>query len=321
MALGRARCPDRSVNDLNQVAGAGRGRPQFLVGRDTRWSGPVVQAALSAGLAAEGSTWSTWVSSLLPPWPSVAATERLAGRGHFGLAQPLSGQRDQAVRRGGRKLRVADEERVEALMHNPAFPGAGRASPSELAGTGLGRLRPTRRPDPGTAVGRWRSSKAGSLEGIRLVIDRANGAARPLHPRSFPQPALTWSTSRGDARWDQYQRALWVDRPLDLAWAVRSQRADAGLAFDGDADRIIAVDETGTIIDGDRLLGLFAVDLHRRGRLVGDTVVVTVMTNLGFHLAMAEAGISVEQTPVGDRHVLEALEGHGWSLGASNPAI
>src|SRR4029077_6420056 len=103
--------------------------------------------------------------------------------------------------------------------------------------------------------------------------------------------------------------------PSGLAAAVLAHRADAGLAFDGDADRVIAVDGTGAVVDGDRLLGLFAVDLRRRGRLAEDTVVVTVMTNLGFHLAMADAGVTVYQTPVGDRHVLEALDDHGWSLG------
>jgi phosphoglucosamine mutase len=96
---------------------------------------------------------------------------------------------------------------------------------------------------------------------------------------------------------------------------VVAHRADAGLAFDGDADRVIAVDETGAVVDGDRLLALFAVDLRRRGRLAQGTVVVTVMTNLGFHLAMSAAGVAVHQTPVGDRHVLEALDEHAWSLG------
>jgi phosphoglucosamine mutase len=103
--------------------------------------------------------------------------------------------------------------------------------------------------------------------------------------------------------------------PSALAESVVGHGADAGLALDGDADRMIAVDGRGSIVDGDRLLGLFATDLRRRGRLAGDTVVVTVMTNLGFHLALADAGVAVHQTPVGDRHVLEALEGHGWSLG------
>jgi phosphoglucosamine mutase len=103
--------------------------------------------------------------------------------------------------------------------------------------------------------------------------------------------------------------------PSGLARAVVRHQADAGLALDGDADRVIAIDGTGTIVDGDRLLGLFATDLRRRGRLSGDTVVVTVMTNLGFHLAMARAGVAVHQTPVGDRYVLEALDEHHWSLG------
>ena len=92
-------------------------------------------------------------------------------------------------------------------------------------------------------------------------------------------------------------------------------RASVGLAFDGDADRVIAVDERGDLVDGDRLLALFALDLQSRGRLLGSTVVVTVMTNLGFHQKMSSAGIAVHQTPVGDRHVLAALESGGWSLG------
>jgi phosphoglucosamine mutase len=103
--------------------------------------------------------------------------------------------------------------------------------------------------------------------------------------------------------------------PSGLAAAVVARGADAGLAFDGDADRVIAVDGTGAVVDGDRLLALFATDLAARDRLRDRTVVVTVMTNLGFHLAMARAGIEVHQTPVGDRYVLEALDSHGWSLG------
>ena len=91
--------------------------------------------------------------------------------------------------------------------------------------------------------------------------------------------------------------------------------AQVGLAFDGDADRVLAVDETGRLVDGDHLIALFAIDLRARGRLAGDRVVVTVMTNLGFKLAMAEQGIEVVETPVGDRHVLEALERTGGSLG------
>jgi phosphoglucosamine mutase len=96
---------------------------------------------------------------------------------------------------------------------------------------------------------------------------------------------------------------------------VVAHRADVGLAFDGDADRVIAVDERGAVVDGDQLIALFALDLRARGRLAGNTVVVTVMTNLGFRQAMEGHGVEVQETSVGDRYVLEALDGGGWSLG------
>jgi phosphoglucosamine mutase len=103
--------------------------------------------------------------------------------------------------------------------------------------------------------------------------------------------------------------------PGSLGRAVIEGGADLGLAFDGDADRVVAVDHQGTLVDGDQLLALFATDLRARGRLSGHTVVVTVMTNLGFRLAMAADDIRMHETAVGDRHVLEALEEGGWSLG------
>lgn len=103
--------------------------------------------------------------------------------------------------------------------------------------------------------------------------------------------------------------------PEDLQAAVVASGADAGLAFDGDADRVLAVDHTGRLVDGDHLIAICAVDRKGRGALVDDTVVVTVMTNLGFRLAMEDHGITVVETAVGDRYVLEALEAGGWSLG------
>jgi phosphoglucosamine mutase len=103
--------------------------------------------------------------------------------------------------------------------------------------------------------------------------------------------------------------------PAGLQAAVVAHGADVGLAFDGDADRVIAVDEGGGIVDGDQLIALFALDLRARARLAGDTVVVTVMTNLGFRQAMESHGVDVRETNVGDRYVLEALNGGGWSLG------
>ncbi len=161
----------------------------------------------------------------------------------------------------------------------------------------------------------------GALEGrqldrVRVVIDCANGAAVSTAAEillAAGADVVDVLAASPDGR--NINAACGSTDPSRLGRAVVGRGAEAGLAFDGDADRVIAVDETGAVVDGDRLLGLFALDLQRRGRLAGDTVVVTVMTNLGFHLAMAEAGVQVHQTQVGDRYVLEALDEHGWSLG------
>jgi phosphoglucosamine mutase len=154
------------------------------------------------------------------------------------------------------------------------------------------------------------------LDAIRVVIDCANGAAVTTAAdilRGAGAEVVDVLGGSPDGR--NINAGCGSTDPRALAESVVRHGADAGLAFDGDADRVIAVDGNGAIVDGDRLLGLFAVDLRRRGVLAADTVVVTVMTNLGFHLAMADAGVHVHQTQVGDRHVLEALDEHGWSLG------
>jgi phosphoglucosamine mutase len=154
------------------------------------------------------------------------------------------------------------------------------------------------------------------LDGIRVVIDCANGAAVTTACDILTATGAEVVEALGSAPdGSNINAGCGSTDPSGLVSAVLRSGADAGLAFDGDADRVIAISGSGEVVDGDRLLGLFASDLRRRGRLAEDTVVVTVMTNLGFHLAMADAGVVVYQTPVGDRHVLEALDEHGWSLG------
>jgi phosphoglucosamine mutase len=147
-------------------------------------------------------------------------------------------------------------------------------------------------------------------------LDCANGAATTTAPDVFAgagADVVEVLAAGPDGR--NINAGCGSTDPSGLARAVVRHRADAGLAFDGDADRVIAVDGRGAVVDGDRLLALFALDLRARGRLADDTVVVTVMSNLGFHQAMAASGVTVHQTPVGDRHVLEALDANGWSLG------
>jgi phosphoglucosamine mutase len=209
---------------------------------------------------------------------------------------------------GGRKLTDAEEQSVEAAI------GAAPGPPPE--GVAVGRL--TNDPDARA----WYCGRVvAALEGrrladVRVVLDCGHGASFQTAPAilSAAGADVIEVLSAAPDGININNRCGSTD-PSALAASVVAHGADAGLAFDGDADRVIAVDDGGQVVDGDRLLAMFAADLRSRGRLAADTVVVTVMTNLGFHQAMAAAGITVHQTPVGDRYVREALEGGGWSLG------
>ena len=154
------------------------------------------------------------------------------------------------------------------------------------------------------------------LDGLRIVVDCANGAASEHRAAGAGRARRQRHGHLHDAPdgANINERCGSTD-PTELSLAVVAHQADLGLAFDGDADRVIAVDHTGLVVDGDVLLALFALDLAERGRLARNTVAVTVMTNLGFRLAMEERGIDVRETDVGDRHVLAALDADGLSLG------
>jgi phosphoglucosamine mutase len=153
------------------------------------------------------------------------------------------------------------------------------------------------------------------LQGRRIVIDCANGAASEIAPLVLADLGADVIPLHCTPDGLNINDACGSTDPTQLALAVTEHHADLGLAFDGDADRVIAVDETGSIVDGDVLLALFALDLSKRDLLSGNTVAVTVMTNLGFRLAMDAHGIEVRETDVGDRHVLAALDAGGLNLG------
>jgi phosphoglucosamine mutase len=307
-ALGRAAA--------RALAGGGRagGGGVFVVGRDTRWSGPMLQAAFSAGLAAEGVDV---VDVGILPTPGVAAVAADRGTAAAVVSASHNPFWDNGVKlfaRGGRKLTDGEESAVE--VHLAALAEAPVGTPSERSGADLGLLRADSRARD------WYLSKLGealegrSLRGVRLVIDCANGAAAVTAKDAFAAAGADVVAVIGDdPDGTNINDGCGSTDPAALRDAVVALGADAGLAFDGDADRVIAVDGAGEVVDGDRLLALFAADLHRRGRLAGGTVVVTIMTNLGFHRAMADAGIATHETPVGDRHVLRALDTNGWSLG------
>jgi phosphoglucosamine mutase len=150
---------------------------------------------------------------------------------------------------------------------------------------------------------------------LNVVIDCANGSAATIAPHVLRRLGADVTVIHADPNGTNINEGCGSTHPDDLQQSVLDHRADVGLAFDGDADRVLAVDGDGSLVDGDQIIAVCALDLHERGQLRNDTVVVTVMTNLGFRRAMTERGIRVEETAVGDRFVLDALEEGHHSIG------
>jgi len=153
------------------------------------------------------------------------------------------------------------------------------------------------------------------LDGLRIVVDCADGAASPIAPAVYDRAGATVIAIHATPNGENINEGCGSTHLGDLIEAVRAHGADAGIAHDGDADRCLAIDAQGNVIDGDHILAILATSMREAGRLPGDTVVATVMANLGFRIAMRDAGISVVETAVGDRYVLEAMKAGGHALG------
>jgi phosphoglucosamine mutase len=277
----------------------------------------MLQSAFSAGVAAEGVDV---VDLGVLPTPAVAAVaiERGAAAAVVSASHnPFSDNGIKLLGAGGAKL--TEEQELEVEKELARLTGE---SPSASTGT-----RNARRPSVGR-VGRdrttlgWYCDKVVSvldgrrLNGLRVVIDCANGAAWETAPRIVGATgAELVRVLSAEPDGTNINAGCGSTHPEALRNAVVGSGASVGLALDGDADRVIAVDDRGELLDGDHLLALFARDMYARGLLDGSTVVVTVMSNLGLHQAMRSAGIAVHETPVGDRHVVAALDANGWSLG------
>jgi phosphoglucosamine mutase len=295
---------------LGRAAARVLGGP-FVVGRDTRRSGPMLQAAFAAGVASEGMAV---VDLGVIPTPGVAfasAGWRAPGAVVSASHNPFPDNGVKLFAPGGRKLTDDEEATLEAEFARIAA-GDPSARPT---GAGVGALES----DP-AAVDAYAAHLVASLEGRTLedlfvVLDCGHGAASVVAPAVVRETGARVEVLGDRPDGTNVNDGCGSTDLTALRKAVAEHGADAGLAFDGDADRVLAVDGTGEVVDGDHLIALCALDLRSRGRLDGGTVVVTVMTNLGFRLAMEEAGIAVHETPVGDRHVLEALDANGWSLG------
>jgi len=294
---------------LGRAAARVLGAERVVIGRDTRRSGPMLEAALAAGLASEGADV---VLVGVVPTPGVAwiaAHRGWAGAVISASHNPYADNGIKLFGLGGRKLADDVEEAVERAWHRAVGPDAERPS-----GASVGTIEVD-----ASLVDRYEDALVdtvpGRLDGLRVVLDCAHGAASRIGPEVFRRLGASVHVLHDRPDGSNINTDAGALHPAVLAEAVVAHGADAGLAFDGDADRVIAVDATGEVVDGDHLIALCALDRRARGLLVADTVVVTVMANLGFRRAMAEHGIGVVETPVGDRYVLEALDAGGFSLG------
>lgn len=287
-------------------------RPRAVVGRDPRASGEFLSAAVIAGLASAGVDV---IDVGVLPTPGVAY---LTGALGVDLGVMLSASHnpmpDNGIKfftRGGHKLPDDVEDAIEQRMGEPWERPVGAA---------VGRVNA----DPGIAeelyvahlIETLPDSVSGpGLSGLRIAVDCANGAASAVGPstlRAAGADVVVINASPDGRNINDNCGSTYME-PLQAA--VVAAHADLGVAFDGDADRCLAVDATGAIVDGDQIMGILAVALRDRGELAEDTLVTTVMSNLGLTLAMDAAGIRTLVTNVGDRYVLEAMRAGGYGLG------
>jgi phosphoglucosamine mutase len=282
------------------------GRPFAVVGRDTRISGEFLEAAVVAGLASAG------VDVLLLgvlPTPGVA---HLTGTLGADLGVMLSASHnpmpDNGIKflaRGGRKLDDAIETAIERRISEPW---------DRPRGADVGRVRPYEQ-----AVDDYVTHLIGSIDhplvGLKVVLDCAEGAASEAGPRALAGAGAEVVAIHASPDGLNINDGCGSTHLESLQEAVLREGAAVGFGLDGDSDRCLAVDHEGTVVDGDQILAVLAQSLQEQGRLAKETVVATVMSNLGFVHAMREAGIGVRQTKVGDRYVLEAMNISGYSLG------
>ena len=284
----------------------------FVVGRDTRRSGPMLQGALVAGLAAEGAAVALMG---VVPTPAVAFSTG-AGSGVVISAShnPFADNGIKFFGPGGAKLTAEAEAALEAELAR-LRDGSPESAQIGAPGDGVGTVA-----DAADLVDAYVDHLVGALngetlEGLSLVVDCGHGAAFEVAPRALRAAGATVTALNVTPDGTNINAGCGSTDPSGLQREVVARGVDAGLAFDGDADRVIAVDERGALIDGDQILAVCARDLAARGALTKRSIAVTVMSNLGLHRALAAEAIDVVVTPVGDRHVRAAMDQHGLVLG------
>ncbi|KOG31313.1 phosphoglucosamine mutase [Streptomyces resistomycificus] len=286
-------------------------RPTAVVGRDPRASGEFLEAAVVAGLASAG------VDVLkvgVLPTPAVAfLTAELGADLGVMLSASHNAMPDNGIKflaRGGHKLDDELEERIEAVYeeHRTGAPW------DRPTGAGVGRVR-----EHGEGADQYVAHLVGvlpnRLDGLKIVLDEAHGAAAGVSPEAFRQAGAEVVTIGAEPTGLNINEGCGSTHLGLLKAAVVEHGAALGIAHDGDADRCLAVDHTGEEVDGDQIMAVLALAMRERSALRSDTVVATVMSNLGFKLALEREGLKIVQTAVGDRYVLEEMKEHGYALG------
>ncbi len=292
---------------LVKVLEPGAGRPRLLIGRDTRESGEWIERELAHGATLEGAAVQT-VGVM--PTPAIAY---LAGRPDVALGVVISASHNPFEDNGikvfsgaGHKFSEERERHVEQILADPSWHVAESQAPpvahADLAGAYLAHL--------GDML-----SDPGSLRGAKLVVDCANGATTPVAPDLFRSLGFDVVLLGASPDGRNINQGCGSTHPDGMAHAVRDTGAVAGVAFDGDGDRAIFADEQGHVVDGDAVMLMCARQLKAEGHLRGDTVVATVMSNIGLELALRDSGIALRRTQVGDKYVMEELLRDGFSLG------
>ena len=305
LALALADAAARVLADRG-LSGTGS-RPVAVVGRDPRASGEMLEAAVTAGLTAAGADV---LRVGVLPTPAVA---HLVGELSADLGVMISASHnpmpDNGIKlfaAGGHKLPDAVEDEIAVRMHSREGP--------RPTGARIGRVR-----DVPEAAGRYVDhlllATPHSLDGVRVVVDCAHGAASVVAPEAYRRAGADVVALHAEPDGLNINDGCGSAHLDDLRAAVVVQGAAIGIAHDGDADRCLAVDATGAVVDGDQIMAILALAMRDSAELVENTLVTTVMSNLGLHLAMREHGVVVKTTAVGDRYVLEALTAGGFSLG------
>jgi phosphoglucosamine mutase len=303
LALDLSVAAARVLADRGEFAGH---RPLAVVGRDTRISGQFLEHAVVAGLASAGVDV---LRLRVLPTPGVAYLTQSLGA-DLGVVisashNPMPDNGIKFLARGGVKLDDAVEREIEQHLHEDWDRPTGAA---------VGRVTPYASP-----VAEYVDHLVGTigrpLTGLKVVLDCAHGAAHEAGPLALEKAGAEVVVIGAEPDGLNINEGCGSTHLAPLQAAVLAHGADAGFALDGDADRCLAVDRDGKDVDGDQILAILALGMAEAGELVKDTVVTTVMSNIGFVRAMREAGLEVRQTKVGDRYVLEAMRVSGYNLG------